>query len=239
MSASQRAGATQRAGTVKIKRRHIPHPRGSLHENTIVSRIPEGMPLKERPDVNYYSGHRPGSFIRTAKQRFLQKGRQLERRNPSQAALKLAPSRPYENEPTNISVSRKIGWTEANNVMHYPIHGHWGSVGYPMGQANPVVSEIPQEEERPPLSESYLYEGWQPVEREVRRPMTLAEMQKEERFRQTTAEQLQRKAKGALASRGLLYRSPRSISRNRRKVKSLSRKSKLKSKLKSRKYKSL
>jgi hypothetical protein len=204
-----------RARTVRIPKRSK-HLRGSLHQNTIVSRLPEGTPLQERWDApNYYRGHRPGSRIRTFEQRFLQAGRQLSRRNPAQAALRLTVSRDYDNTNIGNVLKARSGWTEANNMVHTPLHGHWGAVGHPLAEATPVTSSIPIHQPAPPLSESYLYAAWRPVARAATRPMTHAEMDKEERFRQRAAEHAQRRARA-------LYRSPRNISRSARKVKSLS-----------------
>uniref|UniRef100_A0A6C0D1G5 Uncharacterized protein n=1 Tax=viral metagenome TaxID=1070528 RepID=A0A6C0D1G5_9ZZZZ len=192
------------------------HLRGSLHENTIVSRLPEGTPLQERWDApNYYRGHRPGTRYRSFRDRFLQAGRQLSRRNPAQAALRLSVSRNYDNTNIDNVLKARSGWTEATNMVHNPLHGHWGAVGYPMAEATPVMSGIPVHEPGIPLSESHLYAAWRPVARSVIRPMTTAEMIKEERFRQRAAENAQRRARA-------LYRSPRNISRSARKVRSFS-----------------
>jgi len=207
--------AASRAGTLRRPKKSK-HLRGSLHSNTNMSRLPNGMPHQERWDApNYYRGHRPGSRIRTFEQRFLQAGRQLSRRNPAQAALRLTVSRDYDN--TNISnvLKARSGWTEATNMVHNPLHGHLGALGHPIALATPVASSIAIHEPAPPLSESHLYAAWRPVARTVTRPMTSAEMIKEERFRQRAAENAQRRARA-------LYRSPRNISRSARKVKSLS-----------------
>jgi hypothetical protein len=202
-----------RAGTFRRKSKHL---RGSLHPNTLVSRLPNGMPLQERWDApNYYRGHRPGSRIRTFEQRFLQTGRQLSRRNPAQAALRLSVSRNYDNTNIGNILKARHGWTQANNMVHHPLDGHWGAVGHPLTEATPVASGSVSFEPGPPLSESHLYAAWRPVARAVTRPMTSAEMSKEERFRQRAAENAQRRGRG-------LYRSPRNISRSARKVKSLS-----------------
>jgi len=216
--------AATRAGTLRpAKSRRPKHLRGSLHPNTIVSRLPNGMPIQERWDTpNYYRGHRPGSRVRTFEQRFLQAGRQLSRRNPAQAALRLTVSRDYDNTNIDNVLKARRGWTQANNMVHNPLHGHWGAVGYPLVEATPVASGTTSLEPGPPLSESHLYSAWRPVARGVTRPMTSAEMVKEDRFRQQAAENAQRRARA-------LYRSPRNISRSTRKVKSLSlRRSKLK-----------
>jgi len=208
--------AASRAGTLRKPPKRSRHLRGSLRSNTDMSRLPIGMPHQERWDApNYYRGHRPGSRIRTFEQRFLQAGRQLSRRNPAQAALKLTVSRDYDN--TNISnvLKARSGWTEATNMVHNPLHGHWGAVGYPVAVATPVASGTASFQPGPPLSESHLYAAWRPVARTVTRPMTSGEMIKEERFRQRAAENAQRRARA-------LYRSPRNISRSARKVKSLS-----------------
>jgi hypothetical protein len=211
--------SSARAGMIRPRIKKSKHLRGSLHENTVVSRLPNGMPIQQRWDTpNYYRGHRPGSRIRTFEQRFLQAGRQLSRRNPEQAALRLAMSRDYDN--TNIAnvLKGRNGWTQANNMVHTPLHGHWGAVGYPMAEARPVESGATVFQPGPPLSESHLYAAWRPVATAAMRPMTSAEMIKEERFRQRAAEDAQRRARA-------LYRSPRNISRSTRKVKSLSLKS--------------
>jgi len=213
-----------RAGTFRPKK--IKHLRGSLHPNTIVSRLPNGMPIQERWDApNYYRGHRPGSRIRTFEQRFLQSGRQLSRRNPAQAALRLAVSRDYDNTDIGNVLKGRSGWTQANNMVHNPLHGHWGAVGHPLAEAMPVASGATSFQP-PPLSESDLYSAWRPVVRRVTRPMTSAEMVKEDRFRQRAAENAQRRARA-------LYRSPRNISRSVRKVKSFSLRRSKKSKKRS------
>lgn len=207
--------ASHRAGLVKRTQKHR-HLRGSLRSNANRSRLPNGMPTEERWDAtNYYMGHRPGSRIRTPTQRFLQQGRQLLRRYPEQAAMMLAPSRNYDN--TNISnvLKGRNGWTEAENMVHNPLDGDWGAVGHPMADATPIASSSALHMPQGPLSESYLHQGWVPVARRAMRPMTGAEMEKEERFRQRAAENAQRRARA-------LYRSPRNISRSTRKVKSLS-----------------
>ena len=217
------SSAASRAGTVRRPPKRTTHLRGSLRSNTDRSRLPNGMPLQERWDApNYYRGHRPGSRIRTFEQRFLQAGRQLSRRNPAQAALRLAVSRDYDNTDVGNVLKARSGWTEANNMVHNPLHGDWGAVGHPVAVATPVASGVASFQPGPPLSESHLYSAWRPVARSVTRPMTSAEMIKEERFRQRAAENAQRRARA-------LYRSPRNISRSARKVKSLSLK-KLKSK---------
>jgi hypothetical protein len=208
------SSAAARAGIVKKRPRPI-HLRGSLRSNTNRSRLPNGMPLQERWDTpNYYRGHRPGSRVRTFEQRFLQAGRQLSRRNPAQAALRLTVSRDYDNTDVDNVLKARRGWTEASNMVHNPLHGHWGAVGHPLVEATPVLSAAASLDPLP-LSESHLYEAWRPVARSVTRPMTTAEMMKEERFRQQNAENAQRRARA-------LYRSPRNISRSARKVKSLS-----------------
>jgi len=187
--------AHNRAGRVSVKRKKK-HLRGTLRSN-MVSRAPNGMPLQERWDVpNYYMGHRPGSRIRRPRERFLQEGRQLSRRNPGQAALMLAPSRNYNNtNMSNILRARSHGWVEATNMVHNPLHGHWGAVGHPVAEARSIPSIIPTLEPGPVLSESYLHQGWMPVRRRVIRPMTSAEMAKEDRFRQMAAENAQRRAR--------------------------------------------
>jgi hypothetical protein len=206
--------SSSRAGTFRLPKKSK-HLRGSLHKNTVISRLPNGMPLQQRWDTpNYYRGHRPGSRIRTFEQRFLQAGRQLSRRNPAQSALRLALSRDYDNTDIDNVLKARSGWTQANNMVHNPIHGHWGAVGYPLAEARPVSSATVSHQALP-LSESHLYETWRPVARRVTRPMTSAEMLKEERFRQRAAENAQRRARE-------LYRSPRNISKSVRKVKSLS-----------------
>ena len=214
----------------KIRCRNSAHPKGELHPNTIVSRLPNGMPITKRPDSNvpnYLLGHQLGSRIRDRTQRFLQQGRQLLRRNPARAALRLAPAREYDaNEPSNISIA-STGWVEGENVAHSVPQGHWGSVGHPLAEATPLRSRSSYRYNG--LGENYLYRGWLPVARAALRPMTAEEMIKEERFRQRAAEQAQRRARE-------LYRSPRNISRSARKVKSLSlRKSKRTSKRSSKK----
>jgi len=212
MSSAARAGIMRKSP----KRRRLTHLRGSLRSNTNRSRLPNGMPLQERWDTpNYYRGHRPGSRVRTFEQRFLQAGRQLSRRNPAQAALRLAVSRDYDNTNIDNVLRARSGWSEATNMVHNPLHGHWGAVGYPIAEARPVASAVASLEPGVPLSESHLYAAWRPVARSVTRPMTTAEMIKEERFRQRAAENAQRRARA-------LYRSPRNISRSVRKVKSLS-----------------
>ena len=220
------SSSVARAGTAK-KRSGPTHLRGSLRSNARL-RMPNGMPLQERWDApNYYRGHRPGSRVRTFEQRFLQAGRQLSRRNPAQAALRLTVSRDYDNTDIgNISKARH-GWVQANNMVHNPLDGHWGAVGHPLVEATPVLSATASLDPLPPLSESHLYSAWRPVARAVTRPMTSAEMTKEDRFRQQAAENAQRRARA-------LYRSPRNISRSARKAKSLSlRKTKRKSKKRS------
>jgi hypothetical protein len=208
--------ASARAGTIRRVSKKPKHLRGSLHQNTIMTRLPNGMPQQERWDApNYYRGHRPGSRIRTFEQRFLQAGRQLSRRNPAQAALRLAVSRDYDNTNIDNVLRARSGWSEATNMVHNPLHGHWGAVGYPIAEARPIASSMASLEPGVPLSESHLYAAWRPVARSVTRPMTTAEMIKEERFRQMAAENAQRRARA-------LYRSPRNISRSARKVKSLS-----------------
>jgi hypothetical protein len=207
-SAAARAGIMRRPKTPKRSK----HLRGSLRSNTNRSRLPNGMPLQERWDTpNYYRGHRPGSRVRTFEQRFLQAGRQLSRRNPAQAALRLAVSRDYDNTNIDNVLRARSGWSEATNMVHNPLHGHWGAVGYPIAEARPVASAVASLEPGVPLSESHLYAAWRPVARSVTRPMTTAEMIKEERFRQMAAENAQRRARA-------LYRSPRNISRSARKV---------------------
>lgn len=200
----------------RIRGRNSAHPKGELHPNTVVSRLPNGMPIRKRPDSNvpnYLLGHQLGSRIRDRTQRFLQQGRQLSRRNPARAALRLAPSREYDaNEPSNISIASR-GWFEGENVAHTVPQGHWGAVGHPLAEATPLRSRSSYRYDG--LGENYLYQGWLPVARAARRPMTAEEMIKEERFRQRAAEQAQRRARE-------LYRSPRNISRSVRKAKSLS-----------------
>jgi hypothetical protein len=209
MSAASRAGTFRRPKKSK-------HLRGSLHSNTNLSRLPDGMPQQERWDApNYYRGHRPGSRMRTFEQRFLQAGRQLSRRNPAQAALRLTVSRDYDNTNVGNVLKARSGWTQANNMVHNPLYGDLGVVGHTVAVARPIASGTVIHEPGPPLSESHLYAAWRPVARTVTRPMTSAEMIKEERFRQRVVEEAQRRARA-------LYRSPRNISRSARKVKSLS-----------------
>jgi len=208
--------ASARAGTIRRVSKKPKHLRGSLHQNTIMTRLPNGMPQQERWDApNYYRGHRPGSRIRTFEQRFLQAGRQLSRRNPAQAALRLTVSRDYNNTDIGNVLKARNGWTYANNMVHNPLDGHWDTVGHSLAEAIPLVSAAALFQPGPPLSESYLYDAWRPVARTVTRPMTLAEMSKEERFRQRATENTQKRARA-------LYRSPRNISRTSRNVKSLS-----------------
>ena len=217
--------AVQRAKSIN-KTKRSRHLRGALHPNTNVSRLPQGMPRQERWDArNYYMGHRPGSRIRNLTQRFLQEGRREARRNPARAALRLAPSRNYDN--TNIGNISKgaMGWTDATNIVDTPLVGYWGAVGVPIAEARSVASVMSTLEPEY-RSESNLYHAWRPLARRSVRAMTPGEMNKEERFRQRAAENAQRRARA-------LYRSPRSISKSIRKVKSLQNK-KLKSKSKKR-----
>lgn len=212
MSARNRAGQSRR-----VNSRHL---RGSLRANTNILRLPNGMPSQERWDArNYYIGHRPGSRIRTQEQRFLQHGRQLSRRNPEQAALRLAISRNYDNTNLGNILKARQGFTHAENIVQPPLHGNWGAVENPMAHARPLTSSLPLHIPQGPLPESSLYEMWGPVARRAMRPMTAAELDKEQRFTQRTAEQAQNRGRN-------LYRSPRNISRKPRKVKSLSLKSK-------------
>jgi hypothetical protein len=202
--------------------RHVSsrHLRGSLRTNTNRLRLPNGMPLQERWDArNYYMGHRPGSRIRTQEQRFLQHGRQLSRRNPEQAALRLAISRNYDNTNLGNVLKARQGFTHAENIVQSPLHGNLGALGHPIAHATPLASSLPLHVPQGPLPESSLYEMWGPVARRSMRPMSVAELNKEQRFRQRTAEQAQSRGRD-------LYRSPRNISRKPRKVKSLSLKSK-------------
>jgi hypothetical protein len=230
MSSSVASSASARAGTMRKtpKRTRPIHLRGSLRSNTNRSRLPNGMPLQERWDTpNYYRGHRPGSRVRTFEQRFLQAGRQLSRRNPAHAALRWTVSRNYENTNVGNVLKARSGWTEATNMVHEPLLGQLGAVGHPVALATPVASGMTSFQPGTPLSESHLYATWRPVARTVTRPMTSAEMIKEERFRQRAAEIAQHRGRA-------LYRSPRNISRSVRKVKSLSlKKAKRKSNKKS------
>lgn len=205
----------------RIKGKNSTHPVGELHPNTILSRLPNGMPISSRPNVpNYLLGHRLGSRIRTREQRFLQQGRQLARINPSRAALRLAPSRLFNaNDPGNVSKST-MGWSEGENIVHMPLKGYFGSVGVPITEATELRS---RRAHRQLGTESDLYLPWMQTVSRVRRPMTPAELEKEERFRQRAAEQAQRRARE-------LYISPRNITRTPRRVKSLSLKSKKKTK---------
>lgn len=205
------------------------HRRGHLHENSIIGRLPEGMPLQIRPNApNWYSGHRPGSRIRNTRQRFLQEQRQMSRRNPAQFSLRRAPVREYNaTDPQNVSRASQ-GWTNANNFVTYPEIGqpNEGNTNY-LSEATqlhlPYVNAQHQPQPRP---ESDLYFAWHPLMRRVRRPMTNAEIAKEYAFRQRRAEQAQRRGRE-------LYRSPKNISHKSRKVKSLSLK---KSKIKKQKH---
>jgi hypothetical protein len=221
-SASNRAvpravptNVTNRNGRSSRKRKTV-HKKGHLHPNTIVSRLPNGMPIQTRPnsDVrNYLLGHRLGSRVRTETQRFLQRGRQRRRRNPALAALSVATSRGF-NETNQDNVKSALrGWVEAEDPVSVPHQGYWGAVGVPMVEA--VSLGEPTQVQPVVGSESNLFLPWLPVAAAARRPMTQAEMNKEDRFRQRAAEEAQRRARA-------IYRSPKDISRKSRKVKSLS-----------------
>jgi len=198
----------------RIKGRNSSHQKGQLHPTTLLTRLPNGMPRQPRNYPNNL-GHSLGSRIRNTKEKFLQEGRQLERRNPSQAALRYAPTREYDvSDIGNISKAR-IGWTQATNIAHNPLHGNWGALGHPMAQALQVPSTLSTHVPRNRLPESNLAEMWRPEARQAIRRMTSSEILKEEQFRQRRAESKQRRAKA-------LYRSPRNISKSQRKVKSLS-----------------
>lgn len=232
MSAVSRAGRTreemiqsQIAKIIPNRRQKTSHKRGELHLNTIVSRLPNGMPIKQRNNSSFRLGHRLGSRLRNRTQRFLQKGRQLERRNPALAALRIAPVRNYENEnPTNVLLAQRHGLVNAHNFVEEPLDGYWDAIGNPIAEGTRIQNG--RYAERPRIRENHLSSSWIPVATEARRPMTNAERHKEEQFRQQLAEEAQRRARG-------LYRSPRNISRSPRKAKSLSMK-KTKYKLKKR-----
>jgi hypothetical protein len=207
--------------------RHInpAYSKGHLHPDSILSRLPNGMPISTRPNSNvpdYLFGHRLGTRRRTREERFLQQGRQMQRRNPALAAKKIAPTRLFNaNDPDNVSKT-SAGWVEGENMYHIPPKGHWGAVGFPIAEASAVR---PRRAHPRVGTENELYLPWLPLAARVRRPMTSAELDKEERFRQETAEQAQSRGKK-------IYRSPRNISRTPRRVKSLSLKSKRKSRKK-------
>jgi len=227
-SASNRAvprtvptNVTNRNGITSHKRKTV-HKKGHLHPNTILSRLPNGMPIQTRPnsDVrNYLLGHRLGSRIRSERERFLQRGRQRRRRNPELVALSEAPTRRF-NETNQDNVKSALrGWVEAEDPVSYPHKGYWGAVGVPMVEAVSLgAPTYPQPALGP---ESNLFLPWLPVAAAARRPMTQAEMNKEDTFRRRDIERRER-----------VYRSPRDISRKSRKVKSLSIKRKHKNRTK-------
>ena len=202
------------------------HRRGHLHENSIIGRLPEGMPLQIRPNApNWYSGHRPGSRIRNPRQRFLQEQRQMSRINPAQFSLRHAPVREYNaTDPQNV-LRASQGWTNANNFVNYPeigqtIEGNRNDLSEATQLQLAYVNAHHQPQPRP---ESDLYFAWHPVMRSVRRPMTHAEIAKEDAHRLILAQDAQRRARA-------IYRSPKNISHKSRKVKSLSLKKKSKNK---------
>jgi hypothetical protein len=225
MSAATRAGISRvalvEARIAKInpkdkKSSNSTHKRGELHPNTIVSRLPNGMPIKRRENTSIRFGHRLGSRLRNRTQKFLQKGRQLERRNPAQAALRHAPVRNYEVENNlNVLRSEKFGWTNAHNIVQEPLEVNFGVLG---NIPNPIAEgtrvQNGRYSERPRVRENQLSFAARPVLSAATRLMTAAELVKEERFRQQEAEEAQRRARA-------LYRSPRNISRSPRKVKSI------------------
>jgi hypothetical protein len=218
------------------------HLRGELHENTILSRLPNGMPIAEPWNApNYYRGHRPGSRIRTEEQRYLQQARQTERRNPAEAALRIAPVRNYNN--TNFQNVRKgeMGWTEATNFVESPILGEIGAVQPPLAQATPLESVIPTHQPSGYVrTENQLYTPWQPIRRRAIRLQTPEEAAKEHAYQRIQADMrtggpgarigIWSLGRGAQVARPgmsrVRYHSPRNISRNNRKVKSLSLKKK-------------
>lgn len=210
--------AVRRASTQRRSWRNKPgHRYGHLHENTIIGRIPLGMPLQVRPNApNWYAGHRPGSRIRNQREHFLQSQRRLSRRNPNQFALRHAPSREYNASDPNHRRAASRGWVNANNVVQIPESGIKENLEPEMNLPQSTeLSELrityPQ---RAPRPESNLWMQWNPMMRHIRRPMTNNELAKEETFRLRQAQQAQHRARGV--------RSPRNISRSSRKVKSLS-----------------
>ena len=117
-----------------------------------------------------------GSRLRNRTQKFLQKGRQLERRNPALAALRIAPVRNFENgNESNVLLAQRRGLVNAQNFVQEPLDGHWGAVGQPLAAAIPLPSGAVT---RPTRSESHLYSAWTPVAAAARRPMTNAETRK-------------------------------------------------------------
>lgn len=121
-----------------------------------------------------------GSRLRNRTQRFLQKGRQLERRNPALAALRIAPVRNFENgNESNVLLAQRHGLVNAQNFVQEPLDGHWGAVGQPLAAAMPLPSDAVTHIPGPTLSESHLYSAWTPVAVAARRPMTNAETRKE------------------------------------------------------------
>lgn len=221
---ARQSAASQRAASQRRSTRNKPgHRYGHLHENTIVGRIPSGMPLQVRPNApNWYAGHRPGSRIRNQREQFLQSQRRLSRRNPAQFALRLAPSREYNaTDPQHTRIASR-GWVNANNLVQHPENAITGNLEPHMNvaESTELGFTYPQ---RAPRPESNLWSQWHPMMGRLRRPMTSNELAKQETFRLRQAQEAQHRARA-------LYRSPRNISRRSRKVKSLSLKKKSRTK---------
>jgi hypothetical protein len=158
------ASALQRS-----QRHHNVTLRGRRANNV---RAPEGMPIES----NFIPIHRLGSRVRNYSQRMLQQERQLMRRRPHIAALRLAHSRPLNTEdPSNIRKFHDpvLGENVAFNPMiARPGRSKYNKEDEPLPISAMAQRLSPSRAIRPPPNEYELWEQWQ-RERDIERRMQM------------------------------------------------------------------
>jgi hypothetical protein len=140
------------------------------------------MPIES----NFIPIHRLGSRVRSYSERMMQRDRQLMRRRPHIAALRLAHSRPLNTEdPSNI---RKFhDPVLAENIAFQPMMAKTGRSKYNKTNEPLPVSAMaqkisPSRAIRPPPNEYELWQQWQ-RERDAERRMQLQMQMHRERSR--------------------------------------------------------
>ena len=165
----------------RSQRHHNVSLRGRRANNV---RAPLGMPIES----NFIPIHRLGSRVRNYSQRMLQQERQLMRRRPHIAALRLAHSRPLNKEdPSNIIKFHDPVLGE--NVAFTPMFARTGRSKYnkeneplPISGIAEPLSLPPSLAIRPPPNESVLWRQWQ-REREIERRTQMQMQMHRERSR--------------------------------------------------------
>ena len=179
------SGRTRRSRSRSQNRNQIQelsalHRAGLAHRTSDPSNIPRGqhrmnarLPLGTPNTANLSQIHRLGSRVRSYTERMMQRERQLSRRRPDIAALRLAHTRPVNiYEPSNIR--RFVNPSLAENIVQPAIIAKTGRSKYNktneplpiMAHATPYPSMYGQTVKGIP-NESVLWEQWNQMRQRI------------------------------------------------------------------------